>query len=95
MLFWQLSVKIYMKYSAVLFFLFVLACGCNHHSVMTNLLSEQKLLKDSANNINERIGGYMEKGVYETAEAEKKQLGAIHARLISIQFSIDSLGKMQ
>jgi hypothetical protein len=83
-----------MKYSAVLFFLLVfLACGCNRNKVMTELLNEQKSLKDSANNIMDRIGGYIEKGVYESAEAEKKHLGAVHARLIGIQFSIDSLAK--
>lgn len=83
-----------MKYPAVLFFLLVLTtCGCNRNRVMTKLLNEQKLLKDSANNISERIGGYMEKGVYESAEAEKKHLGAVHARLVDIQFSIDRLGK--
>jgi len=82
-----------MKYSTVLFFLLVLACGCNRNRVMTKLLNEQKFLKDSANNISDIIGGYMEKGAYESAEAEKKHLGAVHARLIDIQFSIDSLGK--
>jgi hypothetical protein len=82
-----------MKYSAVLFFFLVSAFGCNRNRVMTELLNEQKILKDSANNIRERIGGYMKKGFYESAEAEKKHLGAVHARLINIQFSIDSLGK--
>lgn len=84
-----------MKYSAVLSFLILFACGCNHNEVKTKLLSEQKILKDSANNISERIGGYLEKGVYDSAEAKKKQLGTVHARLVDIQSSIDSLEKMK
>ncbi len=82
-----------MKYSAVLSILILFACGCNRNEVNAKLLTEQEILKDSANNISERIGGYLEKGVYESAEAEKKHLGAVHARLIDIQFSIDSLAK--
>jgi hypothetical protein len=62
---------------------------------MTKLLNEQKSLKDSAFNISGRIGDYMQKGVYDSAEAQKKHLGAVHARLIDIQSSIDSLGKMK
>jgi hypothetical protein len=62
---------------------------------MTKLLSEQKFLKDSANNITDRIGSYLQKGVYDSAEAQKKQLGAVHARLIGIQSSMDSLEKMK
>lgn len=84
-----------MKYSAVLCLLILFTCGCNRNEVKTKLLSEQKILKDSANNINERIGGYMQKGVYDSAEAQKKQLGAVHARLTDIQSSMDSLGKMK
>lgn len=81
--------------ATLLSILFLFACGCNSHSVRTKLLYEQKLLKDSANNLNERIGAYMEKGVYDSAAAKKKQLGAVHARLIKIQFSIDSLERMK
>lgn len=84
-----------MKYSTVLCLLILFTCGCNRNEVMTKLLNEQKFLKDSANNIRERIGGYMQKGVYDSAEAQKKHLGAVHARLIDIQSSIDSLGKMK
>lgn len=82
-----------MKYSAVLSILILFACGCNRNEVRAKLLSEQEILKDSANNINERIGGYLEKGILDSAEAKKKQLGAVHARLIDIQSSIDSLEK--
>lgn len=71
--------------------LIILACGCNRNNLQTKLLSEQKLLKDSANNINERIGAYMHKGHCDSAAAEKLQLGAVYARLIAIQSSIDSL----
>lgn len=84
-----------MKYSAALCFLLLLACGCNRREVMAKLLSEQKSLKDSANNINERIGGYMQNGVYDSAEAQKNHLAAVHARLTDIQFSIDSLKGMK
>jgi hypothetical protein len=84
-----------MKYSAVLSILILFTCGCNRNDERTKLLSEQGVLKDSANNITERIGGYMNKGVYDSAETKKKQLGTVHARLIAIQSSIDSLEKIK
>lgn len=84
-----------MKYSAVLSILILFACGCNRNEVRTQLLNEQKTLKDSANNITERIGGYLQKGVDDSAEAKKKQLGTVYTRLIAIQSSIDSLEKMK
>lgn len=84
-----------MKYSAVLSMLILFAYGCNRNEVRTKLLNEQEILKDSANNINERIGGYMQKGIYDSAEVKKKQLETVHARLIDIQSSIDSLEKMK
>ncbi|RPD41530.1 hypothetical protein [Chitinophaga barathri] len=84
-----------MKYLAVLSILILFACGCNRHDVRAKLLNEQKILKDSANNITERIGGYIQKGVYDSAEAKKKQLGTVYTRLIDIQSSIDSLEKMK
>ena len=84
-----------MKYSAVLSILILFACGCNRNEVRAKLLNEQKILKDSANNITDRIGGCTEKGVYDSAEAKKKQLGTVYARLIDIQSSLDSLEKMK
>jgi hypothetical protein len=84
-----------MKYSTVLSMLILFACGYNRNEVRTKLLNEQEILKDSANNISEWIGRYMEKGVYDSAEAKKKQLGIVHARLIAIQSSMDSLEKMK
>jgi hypothetical protein len=87
--------KIYMKFPAAACFLLLLAFGCNRNDVLTKLLSEQKFLKDSANNIRERIGDYTQRNVYDSAEAQNKHLGAIHGRLIDIQFSIDSLAKMK
>lgn len=84
-----------MKYSAVLSILVLFACGCNRNDARTTLLTEQKILKDSANNINERIGGYLQKGLDDSAEVKKKQLATVHARLIDIQSSIDSLEKMK
>jgi hypothetical protein len=83
-----------MKYSAVLSILILFACGCNRNEVRTKLLNEQKILKDSANNIRERIGGCPEKGAYDSAAAKRKQLGTVHARLIDIQSSIDSLASI-
>ncbi|MEJ0105197.1 MAG: hypothetical protein WDO19_22730 [Bacteroidota bacterium] len=84
-----------MKYSAIVCLFLLVACGSNRNEVMTRLLNEQKLLKDSANNITERIGGYTTKGVYDSAEVQVNQLGVIHARLKDIQFSIDSLSKIK
>jgi hypothetical protein len=84
-----------MKYSAIVCLLVLIACQSNRNDVMTELLDEQKFLKDSANNINERIGGYSNKGIYDSAELQKNQLEALHARLIDIQFSIDSLSKIK
>ncbi|HTD94624.1 MAG TPA: hypothetical protein VK644_12450 [Chitinophagaceae bacterium] len=84
-----------MKYSVVLSILILFVCGCNHNEVRTKLLNEQEILKDSANNIRERIGGCTQKGVYDSAEAKKKELGTVYARLINIQSSIDSLEKMK
>ena len=84
-----------MKYSAVLGILILFACGCNRNEVRTTLLNEQKILKDSANNIRERMGGYLQKGVNDSAEAKNKQLGTVYAQLIHIQSSIDSLEKMK
>lgn len=78
-----------MKFSATLCLLFIFASGCDRNNLQTRLLSEQKLLKDSANNINERrVSCSMPQ---DRADAEKAQLGAVHARLIAIQSSIDSL----
>jgi hypothetical protein len=77
-----------MKYSAIVF-LFLMACGGNRNS-LPKLLHEQKLLKDSANNINERIGIYLRKGVYDSAEIQKSQLPPVYARLRRIQSLIDN-----
>lgn len=84
-----------MKFSAILCLFIVFACGCNRNNVQTKLLYEQKSLKDSANNINERVAGYMYKGLYDSAKAEKLELRAVHARLIDIQSSIDSLANLR
>jgi hypothetical protein len=85
-----------MKYSAVLCLLVLFTCQCNSkETVMAKLLNEQKFLKDSANNINDRIGNCARKGVNDSAETQRKRLGAVHARLIDIQSAIDSLEKMQ
>lgn len=56
-------------------------------------MSEQKVLKDSASNLNESIGGYVRKGVYDSADIKGKQLSAVQARLVDIQGAIDSLNK--
>lgn len=59
-----------MKFSAILCLLIIFACGCSRNNGQTELLSEQKSLKDSVNNINERIAGYMHKGLYDSAKAK-------------------------
>ena len=84
-----------MKFPAILCLLIIFACGCKRNNLQANLLSEQKLLKDSANNINERIAGCMDKGHNDSATAEQLQLGAVHARLIAIQSSLDSLANVR
>lgn len=84
-----------MKFSTTLCLLVIFACGCSSINVQTKLLSEQKLLKDSANNISERVAGYMYKGLNDKAKAEQLQLGAVYARLIDIQSSLDSLANVK
>ena len=78
-----------MKYLAVLSLFLLFACGCERNETITRLQTEQKSLKDSANNINERIGRYVQKGIYDSAEIQKIQLETVRARLIEIQSSID------
>jgi len=84
-----------MKFSAALCLLIIFACGCDHGNVQAKLLSEQQALKDSANNINERMAGCSYNGQSDNAMAEKQQLAAVHGRLIAIQSSIDSLAKVR
>jgi hypothetical protein len=84
-----------MKYSAILCLVIIFACACHHRSRQTELLQEQKLLKDRVNNMNDIIGGYIQKGAYDSAEAHKKQLGAIFARLTDIQSSLDSIANLK
>ena len=84
-----------MKFSATLYLLILFASACNGNNLQTKLLSEQKLLKDSAFNINERIYGYASKGHDDSAEAEKLKLGAVYNRLLDIQSSIDSLANLK
>lgn len=75
--------------------LIIIACGCNRNNVQTKLLSEQQLLKDSAFNIGERVYEYASKGQNDSAKAGQVQLGAVYARLIAIQSSLDSLDKLR
>ena len=82
-----------MKYVAVLCLFTLAACGYERNETITRLLTDQKLLKDSANNINERIGRYVQKGIYDSAETQRRQLEAVHARLKDIQSSIDNRSK--
>jgi len=53
------------------------------------------MLNDSANNINEEIGGYLEKRIYDSAKVKQQELGPVHASLIAIQSSINSLDKVK
>jgi hypothetical protein len=64
-------------------------CGCDRIETITRLQAEQKSLKDSANNINERIGQYVRKGIYDSAAIQKIKFEAVQARLIAVQSSID------
>jgi len=82
-----------MKYPVMICLFFLTACGSNHNEVMANLINEQKLLKDSANNLTESIGDYSRRGVNDSAEIQKTQVEALQARLINIQSSLDSLAK--
>ena len=84
-----------MKFPAVLCLLIIFACACNSKNVQTRLLEEQKLLKDSANNTTERISACLDNNHNDSAEKEKLQLSAIHARLIAIQSSLDSLANIK
>ena len=84
-----------MKFSAVLCLLIIFACGCSSHNMQTRLLSEQKSLKDSANNMRERINDYYSKGLDAKAAEEGARLDAVHTRLINIQSSIDSLANLR
>ncbi len=79
-----------MKYLAVLCLLIMVACGSDSNELLTRLLTEQKRLKDSTNSINEKIGAYLQKGMVDSVVAQKKQLGAVYARLTEIQSNIDS-----
>jgi hypothetical protein len=82
-----------MKCLAVVCLFILVACRCGRNETITRLLTDQKLLKDSANDINERIGRYMQKGIYDSAETLKIQLEAVHVRLTEIQSSINSRSK--
>jgi hypothetical protein len=82
-----------MRFSAILCLLILVACGCKNFQA--KLLSEQKVLKDSANNLDARIGDDMSKGLDGSAQEKKLQLQAVRARLIDIQSSLDSLAKVK
>ena len=66
------------------------SCSCGRIETVTRLKTEQNMLKDSANYLNDRIGHYLQKGVYDSAEMQRIQLGAVQARLTNIQASLDS-----
>ena len=82
-----------MKQLAVACLFMLVACGYGRNEPITRLWTEQKLLKDSADDINERIGRYMQKGFYDSAETQRIQPGAVHVRLKEIQSSIDDRAK--
>jgi len=93
LIFYQLPLELYMKYVAVLCLFTLVACRYERNETITRLLTDQKRLKDSANNINERIGRYLQKGMYDSAEMQKIQLGAVYTRLKEIQSAIDDRSK--
>lgn len=66
------------------------SCSCGRIETVTKLQTEQNMLKDSANYLNDRIGHYLQKFVYDSAEIQRIQLGAVQARLTNIQASLDS-----
>jgi hypothetical protein len=82
-----------MKFLAVLCLLTSVACRFRGNEPITRLLTEQKRLKDSTNDLNKRIGHYMQKGFYDSANTQKIQLNAVHARLTDLQSSIDNRSK--
>ena len=82
-----------MKYSAIVYLFLLIACGSNHNEEVAKLMNEQKLLKDSANNLTESIGDYLRRGVNDSAESQKIRVEVLHARLIDIQSSLDNLAK--
>lgn len=78
----------------VIVFLFTLtACGADNNQPITRLLTEQKRFKDSLNTINAKIGYYIKKGFYDSAETQKIQLHAVYDRLAALQSSIDNRSK--
>lgn len=79
-----------MKHFAVLSFFALSVYGCDRIETISGLQAEQKSLKDSANNINERMGRYLRKGIYDSAEIQKTQLTTVRERLVEIQSSMDS-----
>lgn len=80
-----------MKYAAVYCLLWCLASGCHHNDMMTSLLHEQQSLKDSANAITGRIEHHINLGINDSTTIKQQQLATVHARLIAIQTSLDSL----
>ncbi|MBO9566866.1 MAG: hypothetical protein J7621_29100 [Niastella sp.] len=79
-----------MKYLTLSCLLFFAACA-NNSSRQSNLIAEQKLLKDSTNIINDKLGEYLQQNLPDSAEAQRKQLGLVYGRLTSIQLALDSL----
>ncbi|MES1217330.1 MAG: hypothetical protein ABUT20_17595 [Bacteroidota bacterium] len=82
-----------MKCSFFVSVFLLVACGSSDNDVTANLISEQKLLKDSANNLTESIGDYLRRGIVDSAEVQKAQVESLHARLINIQYTLDSITK--
>ncbi|MES1225214.1 MAG: hypothetical protein ABUT20_57560, partial [Bacteroidota bacterium] len=70
-----------MKYSFFLCAFILVACVSNHNDITAKLINEQKLLKDSANNLTESIGDYLRRGIVDSAEVQKAQVESLHARL--------------
>ena len=82
-----------MKYLAILCLFSLVACVSDRNEPITRLWTEQKLLKDSVNVLNEKFGLYLQKGFYDSAAMQKTQVEAVFARLTEIQSSIDSRSK--
>ena len=84
-----------MKYVFISCLFTLVACGYGRNEPITRLWTEQKLLKDSINVLNEKLGLYLQKGFYDSAAMQKTQVEAVFARLTEIQSSIDNRSKMK
>lgn len=83
-----------MKLPFITLTLVAITIGCGNNEPAIRLFSDQKRLKDSANNVNQHIGLLIQRGAVDSAATEIQKLEKLRARLTEIQRSIDErLGK--